>query len=176
MFAFPKRPLGELVPGPAQITGHVRASGPLLRAPVSDRPCVYYQVLGRNHVRPWHDRPSYPPSDTAFWIDDEAGGQLWVLVPASPSIECTLTGDGFRRTIYAGESPALDRLLDPGGFPFAPDAYVKVEERIVVQGDALTVAGQVLEEISARGRTVNYRSPPVRLILRAQSIRGAADR
>jgi hypothetical protein len=175
MILFPRRTVADLLPGPAQITGHVRASEPLLRAPVSGRPCVYYQVLGQNHVRPWHDRPSYPPSDVGFWIDD-AGGPLWVVVPASPSIECTMIGDGFRRTIYAGESHELDRLLDPGGFPFAPDAYVKVEERIVVQGDTLTVAGQVLEEISARGRAVNYRSPPVRLILRAQSIRRAGDR
>ena len=176
MVVFPRRTVADLLPGPAQITGHVRASGPLLQAPVSGRPCVYYQVLGQNHVRPWHDRPSYPPSDVGFWIDDDGGGRLWVVVPPSPSIECTLTGEGFRRTIYAGESPELDRLLDPGGFPFAPDAYVKVEERIVVEGDALTIAGQVLEEISARGRAVNYRSPPVRLILRAQSIRGAGDR
>ena len=177
---FPQRRVSELQPGPAQVTGQVMPAEPLLRAPVSGRSCVYYQVIGRNHSWPWHDRRSYPPADVGFWIDD-GGGQLWIVVPPSaPSpgsketeetIQCSIAGDVVRRTIYAGESPETDRLLDPGGFPFRPDAYLNVEERIVAAGDTLTVGGEIIEEIALEGGFVNYRSPPTRMILRARALR-----
>jgi hypothetical protein len=177
----PGRLVTHLSPGPAQVTGWVRASGPPMQAPISGRTCIYYQVIGRNHVWPWHDRRSTPASDVAFWIDD-GGGQLLIVVPPSspkprviddgdPTLDCAVAGDGFRRTIYLGESPALDRLLDPGGLSFPPDAYLHVEERIIAEGDRLTIGGQVIEELTVEGQALNYRSPPMRLVLRARSIR-----
>ena len=177
----PRRSVADLSPGPAQVTGRVRAWGPPMQAPISGRSCIYYQVIGRNHVWPWHDRRSAPASDVAFWIDD-GGDQLLIVVPPSspkpkvindgdPTLDCAVAGDGFRRTIYLGESPALDRLLDPGGLSFPPDAYLHVEERIIAEGDRLTIGGQVVEEITVEGQSLNYRSPPMRLVLRARSIR-----
>ncbi|HET6279524.1 MAG TPA: hypothetical protein VFH73_01100 [Polyangia bacterium] len=163
----------------AQVTGRVIPIGPPLRAPISGRPCVYYQVMGRNHVWPWHDRRGYPESDVGFWIED-GGGQVWIMVPASPvstgpeetaAVQCSITGDGFHKTIYAGESPETDRFLDPVGSPFEPDAYLNVEERIVVAGDTLEIVGEVFEEITLQGESLNYRSPPTRTILKARSLR-----
>lgn len=174
---FPQRRVVELQPGPAQVTGQVVPAKPLLRAVISGRPCVYYQVIGKNHVWPWHDRRSYPSAEIGFWLDD-GGGRLWIVVPPSPSpgsseapIECALAGGAVRRTIYAGESPETDRLLDPGGFPFRPDAYLHAEERIIVAGDTLTVGGEIIEEFDLEGQSPDFRRPPTRLILRARSLR-----
>jgi hypothetical protein len=169
----------KLQPGLAQVTGRVIAVGPPLRAPISGRPCVYYQVIGQNHVWPWHDRRGYPSTDIGFGIED-GGDQVRIVVPASPvdcgprqtaAIQCSIAGDGFCKTIYSGESPETDRFLDPGGPPFQPDAYMNVEERIVVAGDTLEVVGEVFQEITLEGESLNYRSPPTRTILKARSLR-----
>jgi len=182
---FPRRRVVELQPGPAQVTGRVVPAGPLLRAPVSGRPCVYYQVIGSNHVWPWHDRHCYPAGQVGFWIDDH-GAQLWIVVPpsapsqsspgsteAETALQCSITGQVVRRTIYAGESPATDRFLEPRGYPFRPDAYLHAEERIVAAGDTLSVGGEIIEEIDPQGQSPHFRGPPTRMLLRARSLRSS---
>jgi hypothetical protein len=180
------RRVAELRPGLAQVTGRVVPAGPPLRAPISGRPCVYYQVIGRNHAWPWHDRLSYPTAEACFWIDDDGAG-LWIIVPRSPtsqsssgvtetgdSIQCSIVSEVVRRTIYAGESPETDRFLEPPAYPFRPDAYVEAEERIVAAGDLLSVGGEVIEEIDPRERSPDLRQPPTRMILRARALRSAS--
>jgi hypothetical protein len=172
----------ELRPGPAQVTGQVVPAHPLLRAPLSGRRCAFYQLIGRNHTWPWHDRRSYPPGNVRLLIDD-GDRQLLVAVPASaPSLgtmeaegalQCSIAGEVVRRTIYPGESPDTDRLLEPGGLVFRPDAYLDVEERIVAAGDSLTVAGDIIEEIDTDAQSPDFRRPPTRMILRARSLRSA---
>ena len=106
---FPQRRVVELQPGLAQVTGRVVPAGPPVRAPLSGRPCVYYQVIGRNHVWPWHDRLCYPTAEVCFWIDDD-GARLWIVVPRSPtsqsspgateagaSFQCSIVGEVVRR-------------------------------------------------------------------------------
>jgi hypothetical protein len=183
---FPQRRVVELQRGPAQVTGRVVAAGPPLRAPISGRPCVYYQVIGKNHTWPWHDRLSYPTAEVCFWIDDE-GARLWIVVPRSPpsqssvaatktgaSVRCSIAGEVVRRTIYAGESPETDRFLEPPAYPFRPDAYVDAEERIVASGDLLSVAGEIIEELDPRERAPDFRHPPTRMVLCARSLSSAS--
>jgi hypothetical protein len=183
---FPQRRVVELQPGLAQVTGRVVPAGPPLRAPISGRACVYYQVIGRNHVWPWHDRLCYPTADVCFWIDDD-GARLWIVVPRSPtlqsshgatetraSIQCSIGGDVVRRTIYAGESLETDRFLEPPAYPFRPDAYIEAEERIVAAGDRLSVGGEIIEELDPRERSPDFRQPPTRMLLRARSMRSAS--
>jgi hypothetical protein len=177
-----QRSVVGLQPGLAQVTGRVVPAMAPLRAPISGRPCVYYEVIGKNHVWPWHDRHCYPPMEIAFWIDD-AGAQLWIVVPPVPSsgsspgaarteatIQCSIGGRAVRRTIYAGESPETDRLLEPRGYPFRPDAYLHAEERIIAAGDLLTVGGEIIEEIDLQRPSPHFRAPPTRMLLRARSL------
>jgi hypothetical protein len=183
---FPQRRVVELRPGLAQVTGRVVPAGPPLRAPISGRPCVYYQVIGRNHVWPWHDRRCYPTAEVGFWIDDE-GARLWIVVPPSPtsqsppgatetgaSIQCSIVGEVVRRTIYAGESPETDRFLEPPAYPFRPDAYVEAEERIISADDVLSVGGEVVEELDPAERSPDFRQPPTRMLLWARSLRSGS--
>jgi hypothetical protein len=174
------RRIVELQPGRAQVTGPVVPPRSLLRAPISGRPCVFYQVIGANHTWPWHDRRFYPPGEVRFGIDD-GDRQLSIVVPAvAPSLgpmaaegalQCSIAGEVVRRTIYAGESPDTDRFLDPGGLGPA-DAYLDVEERIVAAGDALTVTADIIEEIDLEAQSPDFRRPPTRLLLRARSLHG----
>jgi hypothetical protein len=170
----------ELQPERAEVTGRVSSAGAPLRAPISGRPCAFYQVIGTNHTWPWHDRRFYPPGDVRFWIDD-SDRQLLIVVPrfapsfgpleAEGALQCSMTGEVVRRTIYAGESPDTDRLLEPGGLGSGPDAYLHAEERIVTAGDTLTVTGDIIEEIDVEGESSHFRSPPTRRFLRARSLR-----
>jgi hypothetical protein len=172
----------ELRPGPAQVTGQVVPTHPLLQAPLSGRRCALYQLIGSNHTWPWHDRRSYPPGGARLWIDDGHGQLLVVVPPSAPSLgametdrpfQCSIAGEVVRRTIYPGESPETDRLLEPGGLVFRPDAYLDVEERIVAAGDSLTVAGDIIEQIDTDAQSPDFRRPPTRMILRARSLRSA---
>jgi hypothetical protein len=183
---FPQRRVVELQPGLAEVTGQVVPAGPPLRAPISGRPCVYYQVIARNHAWPWHDRLCYPTAEVGFWIDDD-GARLWVVVPRAPtsqsasgatdsgaSFQCSIAGEAVRRTIYAGESPETDRFLEPPAYPFRPDAYVEAEERIVASGDVLSVGGEIIEELDPRERSPDFRQPPTRMVLWARSLRSVS--
>jgi len=176
--AFTRRVI-ELQPGRAQVTGRV-VVGPPLRAPISGRPCAFYQVIGTNHTWPWHDRRFYPPGGARLWIDDGYGQLLIVVPPWAPSLgplepagalRCSIAGEVIRRTIYAGESPDTDRLLEPGGLGDRPDTYLDVEERILAAGDTLAVAGEVMEEIDIEAQSPNPRSLPTRMFLMARSLR-----
>jgi hypothetical protein len=175
---FNRRRVVELAPGRAQVTGQVVLAGAPLRAPISGRPCAFYQVIGTNHTWPWHDRRSYPPGGARFWMDDDQ--QLLIVVPPSgPSLgpletegalRCRLAGEVVRRTIYAGESPETDRLFEPVGYAPRPDAYVNVEERIVAAGETLTVIGDLVEELDLELQAPNFRTLPTRTSLRARSL------
>jgi hypothetical protein len=87
------------------------------------------------------------------------------------ALRCSLASEVVRKTIYAGESPDTDRLLEPFSAASRPDSYINVEERIVAAGDTLTVIGDVIEEIDLEAQAPNFRALPTRTFLRARSLR-----
>ena len=77
-------PLTQIVslkPGAARIAGRVIAGAAGFTAPLSNRPCVYYQIHGRNHRRPWHDHFHYPPQGAHVEVEDESG-RILLNLPA----------------------------------------------------------------------------------------------
>jgi len=106
--------IAKLGPGPAQVRGGAIMRDPV-RAPLSGRSCVYYEVRGRNHRRPWYDYFHYPTQGARFEIEDESG-RIWVNVPPrsneGPALGglrgssfCEIAGDAFRRTIIDARQP-----------------------------------------------------------------------
>jgi hypothetical protein len=167
-------------PGRVQVTGRVVPSGSPLRAPISGRLCVFYQVIGTNHTWPWHDRRFYPPEGVRFWIDDGDRQLLIAVPPSAPTLgpmepvgafQCSIAGEVVRRTIYVGESPDTDRLFEPDRPGARSDAYLNAEERIVAVGDAVTATGEIMEELDIEAQASHFRSLPTRMFLRAQSLR-----
>ena len=171
----------SLKPGAARIAGRVVAGAAGFTAPLSNRPCVYYQIHGRNHRRPWHDHFHHPPQGARIEVEDESG-RIWLNVPAPPGggptradpgvgSFCEIAGQPFRRTIYVGESRELDQLLSVGEADATPDDYLHAEEWIISVGDHITVLGEVIQEITPDGTSPNYRTPPMRLVFWVKSLR-----
>lgn len=171
----------SLKPGVARIAGRVIAGAAGFTAPLSNRSCVYYQIRGRNHRRPWHDHFHYPPQGARVEVEDESG-RIVLNLPAPPAggstrdvpgvgSFCEISGQAFRRTIYVGESRELDRLLTLGQPDATPDDYLHAEEWIISVGDRLTAVGQVVEEITPDGVSSGYRTPPMRLAFWVERLR-----
>jgi hypothetical protein len=140
----------DAVEGPIEITGRVRAVAEPMAAPLSGRPCAYYQVVISGPGM-WGAAFRGPRAACELEIDDGTGRALVHVPPpgdlSEQEVLCALPGTHTEKTGLTGDPPALERLLaDPaypridGGLPlFAAEA-------IVAEGDTLTVAGYAVRE------------------------------
>jgi hypothetical protein len=181
LVGLPPRRVAELRPGPARVTGRVVPVGPPLIAPLSGRPCVFYQLQTKSREDPTQGRfrrhhVHYPLEGAAFEIDDGTGRALIRVPPPAPKPEpgddlawevvCFIRGPGVSKVIERGESAALDRLEEMSLFGLSG------VERILSAGDLVTVGGVAFEEIASDGRSASHRAPPTREVLTAtQNVR-----
>lgn len=158
---FPKRPSADLTDGPARITGRVVPSGPLLNAPVSGTPCVFFQLQGPtgdntpDHAGGSRSRTStfqHPQQPVRFEIDDGAGRAL-VRVPPPPPVP--LPGDQLLWEIVCSIGGAGTRTTTPH----------QLVERIIVPGDIVSVGGHAHAELVREGERQGYRSMASRLVI-----------
>jgi hypothetical protein len=140
--------IADAAEGPIEITGRVISVAEPMPAPLSGRPCAYYEVVISGPGM-WGAEARGPCAVREFEIDDGTGRALVRVPPVGPEREvlCSLPGTHTERMDLVDDPPALQRLLaDPayprigGGLPlFAAEA-------IVADGDTLTVAGYAVRD------------------------------
>jgi hypothetical protein len=167
----PRTSIRDGADGLVRVTGRVRRHGELLRAPISGRPCIAYQLLVENDKDGWGKllelRDARP-----FVIADETGEAL-VDTTAGP-FHLALNSD------ERGGTGLLDRigeaqrqaLMSVGAFesPGRTGGKRRYREGILREGETVAVGGRGVREVSAEATSVNPREPPRWLVLR-----GTAD-
>ena len=163
----PRTRIRDAAEGTVRVTGRVRRRGDLLKAPVSGRPCVAYQLLveedndGWGQLRElWDARP--------FVIADETGEAL-VDTVAGP-FRLALDSDERGGTELFDQIGEAQRqaIVSVGSFesPGRPRLNRRYREGILREGETVAVGGRGLWETSAEGTSANLRDPPKWLVLR----------
>lgn len=173
----PPEPIREAPDGKVRIRGHVRARGPLLRAPATGRPCVgFHLVVYERHVLRRMGREFEVLLDIEeacpFAVADDSGE---ANVDTSNPFELDLEAE--RRGLPQGSDPAsraerdcVTRLLESRGFSatnlLGLPRYISYEEGILGERQEVSVSGKGVREVSPDGDAATPRSPPMRLTLR----------
>jgi hypothetical protein len=168
----PRTPVGDVSAGVVCVAGRVVLARHVLDAPVSRRRCAAYQVTvfvdeGDSSLHGAHFAEA-----TAFWVDDGTGRIL-----VDPGADFVLALKGATRRSQAGvetADAALWSWLERHGMPRearCSEWRIRLEERLILDGDSVTVGGHAVVELHAEGQPDGPRRPPTCLL-----IRGAGDR
>jgi hypothetical protein len=161
--------------GAVRVTGRVCRDGELLQAPITGRSCVAYEATvrvtigggdGTNWVRLLDERRVCP-----FLVEDESGR---ARIDADGHFLLALARARHANiwwfSSYPGKHHALSVLLESAGIRHSnwlglwkPITYL---ERVLEEGDLVSVAGASAREVDAMGERSGPRSPPERLVLR----------
>jgi hypothetical protein len=176
--ALPSARIGE-AHGTVRVSGRIRPGEQLLKAPLSGRRCVGYELViytwggvtsggaeyGTAEWRWLVDAQKACP----FFVADE-GGEARIDTSGPFSLALVHDRTGTTKGRYPGEHRALARFLKSKGI----DATTwlggwrafKYGEGVLVEGELVTVGGDSAEEIDPRGERTGLRSPPEKLVLR----------
>jgi hypothetical protein len=179
---FPRVRLSDGRSGSARLTGRVVAVGNSLRAPLSGRPCVYWEVTLRvvsQRVYLLQQRGASagsgaavtikPRGGKAFEIDDDTGrarvvipgpkvpvGRFGLNVCTSVPVDHPLSG------AYPAIPPELVSLAVAAGAVSEPSQFVEGDEGIIAAGDVITVGGELSYEVHSDVPAAHFRTPPER--------------
>jgi hypothetical protein len=167
-------PVRKLTEGHFRITGTVQASGDLLTAPVSRRPCLAYELHVEKREKFWTDvivrRDARP-----FRVVDGAG-----LIEVHPDghYDLALVEDHkgntgwFAKRDEAAFGNFIAILREEGislpQTPFSTKA-LRYREGAIEEGERVTVSGRVVREVRADGERADFRSVPEVVVLRGTS-------
>ncbi len=168
----PRTSIRDGADGIVRVTGRVRRRGELLKAPVSGRPCVAFQLLVEDHDADGWGKLLELRDARPFVIADETGDAL-VDTAAGP-FHLALHSDERGGTGLFDRIGAAQRqaLMSVGAFesPGKTRGKRRYREGILREGEIVAVGGRGLREVSAEATSVNPRQPPQWLVLR-----GTAD-
>ncbi len=182
--ALPSARIGE-AHGTVRVSGRIRQGDQSLKAPLSGRRCVGYELViyisgavtggtGNMYQPPAWRRLVDMQKACPFLVADESGE---ARVDTSGPFSLILVDDrtGTTKGPHPGEHRELARFLKSKGI----DATTwlgnwrafKYGEGILREGDRVTIGGDTAEEIDPRGERTGLRSPPEKLVLRGTEAR-----
>jgi hypothetical protein len=166
-------PIAQVQEGLVRWSGRVHLTTEPLTAPVSQRPCVAYQLTimlgdgegGWSKVLELTDaRPFILADETGRGVVDAMAGPFAIaLVPDRKASSSAFRADGADlRSVRA-----LLREQDiPTRTVFGTDQPVKFTEAVLLPGSELSVSGSCTWEIALDGERAGYRELPQRIALR----------
>jgi hypothetical protein len=162
--------------GEVRVAGRVRGTGELLRAPLTGRTCVAYELLvettsstgDRTQLR---FRVVSEQRACAFLVEDESG---IARVETSRSFVLDLprdhTGSVGWLDRYPGDHGRLAEVVEAAGFQarnrFNRWRPISYGEGVLREGDFVVVGGVSDREADPMGEKPDARSPPERVVLR----------
>jgi hypothetical protein len=161
--------------GAVRLTGRIRRIGELLRAPLSGRPCVAYEVLidepGRPNgpgAAPWRRRVELRDM-SPFLLADESGEAR--IDPSGPVImDLNHDRTGGTGGKFPGEHEALASFLS--SIDVVATNWLgrwrlfRYVEGVLEEGELVSVSAESVLEVDPTGERAGPRSPPRRLVLR----------
>jgi len=151
-------------------TGRVRATGGLLRAPLSGRPCVAYHLsVGIQSQRLWSILFELRGGRT-FSVADESGS---VVVDGAAPVIFALANEITGQAGWLGSNrerdTALFELIEAQGIPtrtlFGQRRTFWYSENALEEGKAVSVAGIGVHDVHPDGERPAPREVPERLVL-----------
>lgn len=171
----PQRSVRELAGGTVRVTGVAKATAGLLRAPVSQRPCLAYRlevdVLEGNL---W--APALTLRDACPFLVSEASGQI--LVAPEGQLECALRedheGDTRVGALDRADRAHLYAVLSAAQIPIRTrwlglEHEFRFREGVLADGEMVAVRGCVTRAVHPDGERQTPRDPPTALVLRGSS-------
>jgi hypothetical protein len=158
--------------GPVRVAGRVHRDANLLKAPLSGRPCVVYELvideLSSGSPSLWQRlldlRQACP-----FLLEDDSGTAR--IDTAGPGFVALIHDRvGVTSGIYPGNHLALSMVLESCGILpmtwFGRWRPLRYAEGVLEQGELVTAGGNGEREIDPAGDRPSLRSPPQRLVIR----------
>jgi hypothetical protein len=155
--------------GPVRIAGRVRAHGPLLRAPVSQRPCVAFDFVAESES----SEEDLRLREVGAFVVVDPSGEALVEPQGSFALDLAVDragGKGLLERRNDEEIGRLRALLDSAGISpsrlLGRDYSCRFREAILAVGDLVHVHGQARREVSPDGERRSERAPPEKVVIR----------
>lgn len=164
--------IGEAQEGLVRLTGSAQAIGELLRAPVSQRPCVAFQIVARMRDRsgPW--KTVMQLEGVCPFILADMSGQAVIDTAAGPSSMSLVPNRRGSSSAFRPDHAdlrivrALLRSRDiETETVFGRERGVWFTEAALLPGTNVSVSGCCAREVALDGERAGYRDVPQRLIV-----------
>jgi hypothetical protein len=158
--------------GEIRITGRVQARGELLRAPVSGRSCVAYQLEVEVEEGENWKTVIDTSAARAFLVNDATGeARVELDGPVVLALERDRRGaTGFFDDIDEAARLSVERLLESKGVSLklwlGMRRNFRYKEGVLEEGEIVSIGGVAVREVDERAQPVAPRSLPTALVLR----------
>lgn len=158
--------------GLVRLVGEAHAVGEPLRTPVTQRPCVVYQLVIEERMKNLSWATAFEVTEACpFLLKDESGTAL-VDVAESSFLAALVPDERGATPLFSSEGKEMRKVRDllqaanvrtRGLFA---DKDFRYAEAAVLLGSEVSVAGRCTHEVGLDGDRGTYREPPQRPVLR----------
>jgi hypothetical protein len=161
--------------GSVRLIGRIRRSGDLLRAPLSGRPCIAYEVLvdepglvSKRGGAEWRRMVELREAQSFFVADESGEARIDTSGPFLMSVDYDRSGKTEGK--YPGKHQDLASFLtsiDVVSTDWLGEwISFRYAEGVLEDGELVTVSADSVLEVDSGGERAGPRSPPQRLVLR----------